>query len=67
MELLSSVHWVAHYGEPPARDAESAIDALHRWNDRKRSMFKPEHIRIAWDRLAEQRWLSEPVNAVETH
>jgi len=67
MELLSSVHWVACHGDRPAMDAESAIDALHRWNDRKRALFKLEHIRIAWDRLAEQRWLAEAANPAGRH
>ncbi|MBI2502148.1 MAG: macro domain-containing protein, partial [Candidatus Latescibacteria bacterium] len=57
MELLSSVHWVSFRGTPPAMDAEEAVQAVLRWNDRKRQMFKPEHIRIAWGRLSEQGWL----------
>jgi len=67
MELLSSVHWVSRHEEPPARDAENAIAALHRWNERKRLMFRPEHIRIAWNRLEEQGWLAEPVKPADTH
>lgn len=57
MELLSSVHWVATHEAPPAMDADAALQAVHRWHDRKRKMFKPEHIRIAWERLQEQGWL----------
>lgn len=57
MELLSSVHWVAFRDTPPTRDVEEAVQAVFRWNDRKRQMFKPEHIRIAWGRLSEQGWL----------
>jgi hypothetical protein len=58
MELLSSVHWVACHGKSPVSDAEQAIQALHRWNERKRLMFKPEHVRVAWNRLQEQGWVS---------
>lgn len=58
MELCSSVHWVVRHGEPPAREAGSAVEALHRWNERKRLMFTAEHIRVAWDRLAEKGWLA---------
>ena len=36
MELLASVHWVATKGEPPARSAEAAVDAVLAWNERKR-------------------------------
>jgi O-acetyl-ADP-ribose deacetylase (regulator of RNase III) len=51
MELLSSVHWVAHHGEPPACNVDSAIAAVHGWNERKRQMFPPKHIAISWQRL----------------
>jgi O-acetyl-ADP-ribose deacetylase (regulator of RNase III) len=56
MELLASVHWATvHDGE--ASDAESAIAAMARWNDRKRRLFKPEHIRSAWERLQTEGWI----------
>ena len=57
MELLASTHWVSAHGIPPSVNPEEAITALHCWNDRKRKMFKPEHIQIAWNRLREQGWL----------
>jgi O-acetyl-ADP-ribose deacetylase (regulator of RNase III) len=57
MELLSSVHWVAVRGDPAASDANSAIERVHQWNDRKRKMFKPDHIRIAWERLQDEGWI----------
>lgn len=58
MELLSSVHWVAHHGENPAKTADAAVEAVRAWNERKRKMFKTEHLRVAWDRLNECRWLN---------
>lgn len=57
MELLASVHWVAAHAEPPARSASQAIAAIRRWDERKRQMFRPEHIQIAWKRLEEQSWV----------
>ena len=57
MELLSSVHWVAVKGTLSVGDANEAIHAVHHWNERKRNMFKPEHIKIAWDRLRETGWI----------
>jgi O-acetyl-ADP-ribose deacetylase (regulator of RNase III) len=57
MELLSSVHWVASHVEPPADGLESAIERVHRWNARKRKMFRPDHIRVAWSRLSAKGWL----------
>ena len=54
MELLATVHWVAHDG---CTDAEQAIVALHGWNPRKAQIFRPEHIRTAWMHLARYHWL----------
>jgi O-acetyl-ADP-ribose deacetylase (regulator of RNase III) len=65
MELLTSVHWVGRHGGTPVGNAEEAVQAVHAWNERKRAMFKPEHIRIAWDRLAEQGWLAGPAYVTE--
>jgi len=59
MELLSSVHWVAMHGTPRIANAEQAAHAVHDWNDRKRRMLRPEHIRVAWHRLQEQGWLGD--------
>jgi len=58
MELLSSVHWVAHHDSAPIRDADEAVQRIHDWNERKRRMFRPRHIRVAWGRLAEKDCLS---------
>ncbi len=59
MELLASVHWVATHESMRAMNPEQAVEVIHAWTDRKREMFKAEHIRIAWDRLHEQGWLAE--------
>ncbi|HBY80017.1 MAG TPA: hypothetical protein DEG47_24090, partial [Cyanobacteria bacterium UBA11148] len=57
MELLATVHWVAQENPEAAKNAEIAIALVHEWSDRKRQLFKPEHIRKAWQRLKEQGWL----------
>ncbi len=57
MELLSSVHWSAVH-DNEASDAESAVAAMAQWNDRKRRLFKPDHIWVAWDRLQAEGWIS---------
>ncbi|MFT3807175.1 macro domain-containing protein [Arenimonas sp.] len=59
LELLSTVHWVMCHSEGAAESAESAIDAIHSWNERKAIAMKPEHIRGAWARLKSMRWDSE--------
>jgi O-acetyl-ADP-ribose deacetylase (regulator of RNase III) len=58
MELLSTVHWVAKYSIPRATDAMSAVTAVHDWSERKRKMFKTNHIEIAWQRLSELGWVN---------
>jgi O-acetyl-ADP-ribose deacetylase (regulator of RNase III) len=61
MELLATVHWVAHHASPgsvvPALDADQAIKVVHEWNPRKRKMFQPEHVRVAWQHLTEAGWI----------
>ena len=57
MELLSSVHWVCTHAPRIATTAEAAVEAVHAWNDRKRYMFRSEHIRVAYQRLSELAWL----------
>ncbi len=56
MELLSSVHWVMQHNQAAQDNAEVAIVAVHVWNDRKKRVLKPEHLRKAWARLKEHRW-----------
>jgi O-acetyl-ADP-ribose deacetylase (regulator of RNase III) len=55
MELLSSVHWVAHHAKPAATTADEAVATVHGWNDRKRTTLRADHIRIAWDHLSQFR------------
>jgi len=57
MELLGTVHWVATH-EPRASNADEAVKAVHAWNPRKKQLMSQEHIRLAWERLASQNWLS---------
>jgi O-acetyl-ADP-ribose deacetylase (regulator of RNase III) len=57
MELLASVHWVATHDEHVAT-LDEAIDAVHRWNPRKRALMQPAHIATAWTRLQEEGWMS---------
>ncbi len=63
MELLATVHWVAHRGGPnsqgPAPDAAAATEQIHTWNPRKQQVFRPQHVRVAWGQLSEQGWLAE--------
>jgi O-acetyl-ADP-ribose deacetylase (regulator of RNase III) len=57
MELLASVYWVVTHPETQATDEDSTIQAVFNWNDRKRRIMKPEHIRLAFRRLKENGWV----------
>jgi O-acetyl-ADP-ribose deacetylase (regulator of RNase III) len=57
MELLSSVHWVAWH-EAAIRSLDDAVTAIGAWNERKRTLMKPEHVASAWQRLEEDGWLA---------
>jgi O-acetyl-ADP-ribose deacetylase (regulator of RNase III) len=58
MEMLATVHWVAQEDPQAAADCKQAIVRVQEWSDRKRNLFKPKHIRKAWQRLHEQNWLA---------
>jgi O-acetyl-ADP-ribose deacetylase (regulator of RNase III) len=57
MELLATVLWL--YSDNPniKNDYNDAIAGFSKWNERKKQNFKPEHIKIAWDRLLKQQWI----------
>lgn len=55
MELLATVHWVAMY--EGAKNVDDAIQKISGWSMRKRDLMKPDHIKLAWNRLAGQGWL----------
>ncbi len=57
LELLASVHWVAHYKNPPARTQQEAIQLVHTWNTQKKEKFDQEHIICAWDQLKNKNWI----------
>ena len=57
MELLASVHWLAAH-DRVAVDADIAVAAMARWSERKSKLFKPEHIRVAWDHLHAGGWIN---------
>jgi hypothetical protein len=52
--------------DTPSKDEQDAADALAAWNERKRRMFRPEHIPIAWNRLASENWTPKVAFGVET-
>ncbi len=55
MELLATVHWVA--AETPTASVDKVVRAVQEWNERKREIMKPAHVRAAYDRLVAEKWL----------
>lgn len=56
MELLSTVHWIAVH-ENGSSDEASVLESVFNWNNRKRDVMKPEHVKIARKRLIEHGWI----------
>jgi hypothetical protein len=54
LELLSTVHWVMRHES--VRTLQDVVARTYAWNERKR-MFKPDHLRKAWEVLGLKGWL----------
>jgi hypothetical protein len=57
MELLASVHWIMQEDPSIAHDLAEITARIYQWNERKRDLFKTEHIHKAWQRLQAEGWL----------
>ena len=60
MEMLATVHWVTTEDPQAAIDCDRAIELVQAWSERKRDIFKPNHLRIVWHHLQQQNWLTAP-------
>jgi O-acetyl-ADP-ribose deacetylase (regulator of RNase III) len=58
MEMLATLHWVATSDPMAAEDCQVAIEQVQAWSDRKKNLFKPRHLEIAWNHLKDQGWFS---------
>lgn len=59
MEMLATIHWIATREEKgAASNLQKAIEEVQKWSDRKRNLFKENHLRTAWQRLQNEKWLS---------
>ena len=56
LELLATVHWVVD--QEGAKTFDEVLARIHGWNDRKRRVMKPDHLRITWHRLRDEGWIS---------
>ncbi len=59
LELLATIHWIATKEDEKAKvDVDAAITGLQNWNERKSKVFRPEHVRVAWQHLRDKGWLA---------
>lgn len=59
MEMLATLHWVAaHEDEEAGSNVQTAIEKVKQWSERKRNLFKENHLRKAWQRLQLEEWLT---------
>lgn len=65
LELLATVHWVAHDVEWESSGSPKKIVArVQEWSPRKRRLFDRSHIDAAYERLRQQGWLGSGTPAV---
>lgn len=57
MELLATVHWVLMHNEININNIDNIIDEVQSWNLRKKKLLKPNHIKVAYNRLKEEEWI----------
>lgn len=64
LELLATLHWIASFEMPNAKDhLDTAIDGVRAWSQRKSDRFRPDHIESAWRRLREHGWLDKDTSS----
>lgn len=51
LELLSTVHWVAKEKDGINTELQTIILSIQEWNERKRKLFRYEHVQKAWENL----------------
>ena len=55
MELLATVHWLAT--KDNAKDIEDVVKKVGEWSPRKAEIIQEKHIKIAYNLLAQKKWL----------
>lgn len=64
LELLSSMHWIVARHPEARESADLAAELVLNWNERKRKVLQPEHLKSAWERLKSQHWDVESASSV---
>lgn len=68
LELLATVHWVAHEDVAARMEPQVAGKLVREWSRRKAGLFGPTDIELAWRRLHEHHWLdAEPESDLLVH
>ncbi len=62
VELLATVHWAAQ--NKGVTSLEEAVKVIQDWTPRKGDLFDEEHIKVAWEHLENEGWLSVSSTAV---
>lgn len=60
LELLTTVLWVVREDQRAGNSIHQIITRIHDWNRRKKELFTPHQIEVAWERLREQGWIGDP-------
>ncbi|MBX9772071.1 MAG: macro domain-containing protein [Candidatus Obscuribacterales bacterium] len=60
LELLSTVHWIAHHDPEGAADYAKIAPQVKEWSVRKSKLFGSDDIKVAWERLVEKGWITPP-------
>jgi hypothetical protein len=59
LELLTTVLWTARENPVAGNNVHQIIAQVHDWNRRKKELFTPQQIQVAWERLREQGWIGD--------
>jgi hypothetical protein len=54
LELLATVHWVMTHDDGAMAHSNVAHEEVHRWNQRKSSLFTQPHVERAWRAVRER-------------
>ena len=57
MELLATVHWVAHHHPEAAQDFGVCLAQVRAWSARKGERMQEQHLQVAWDHLRQLGWM----------
>lgn len=59
LEVLASVAWIRK--EHPGITIDKAINLINNWSERKKNLFKEEHVNIAWRKLEDYAQDNNPI------